>query len=246
MKSKLLLAISLFAVAYNATAYNVTIAAKDGFELSAEYQTASDESNKGVLMLHQCNADKEMYSGLAKSLSEQDIHSLALDFRGYGKSTTFDFSLKKMQDNATSREDYVGKVRKMRSEHWRTDVLAAYQYLVDKVGSDNISFIGASCGGVQSILLAKQFKPKSFTFFSSGMSKTIVEDFSQLNDIPALIIASVDDKFTFKSSNEIFLQAKNDETRLVSYKGDAHGKPLFEKDANLEKVMVEWFKQNLK
>lgn len=227
-------------------AEQIEIKAADGFILSANYEAAMQDSKKGVLMLHQCNADKTMYSDLAKSLGKANIHSLALDFRGYGESITDKFSREKMRASAKSKDDYYAQVRKVRSDYWEADVIAAYETLAAKVGSDNISFIGASCGGVESIKLAKKYNPKSFVFFSSGMNDDITTDFNQLSAIPALIIASQGDEYTFKSSNKIFLDAKNTKTRLLSYKGDGHGHPLFKQDTNLENIMVDWFVVNSK
>lgn len=223
-------------------AQKVNLNGADRFQLSAEYQAPDKQSNRGVLMLHQCNADKTMYADLQKSLKENGFHSLALDFRGYGESVDTTFSLANMRKKAANQQAYFSKVRKMRSEHWETDVVAAYQYLSEKTDGHNISFIGASCGGVQSIKLANKYKPESFTFFSSGMNENIMDEFSGLSDIPALIIAAVEDEYTFKSSNQIFLNAKNKHTRLISYKGRGHGVPLFKQDPDLEKVMVNWFK----
>lgn len=128
---------------------------------------------------------------------------------------------------------------------WPLDVNAAYKKLVEKVGRNNIAFIGASCGGEQGIKLAKKYQPKSFIFFSAPMNEATVADFAKLSHIPAMIIAAQGDIPTFKSSNEIFLTAKNKETRLFSYKGKGHGEPLFELDLNLDKVMITRLKQYL-
>ena len=246
MKFKLASSLSILLFSLNGLAENINIKAKDGFNLSASYIESSTKSSKGVLMLHQCNEDKNMYNNLAKSLAKQGIHSLAIDFRGYGESVDDKYSLKLMREKATSRENYTAGVREMRTEHWPSDTIAAYKTLKNKIGSDNISFIGASCGGVQSIILAKKHQPKSFTFFSSGMNDTVLSDFAKMSHIPALIIASQGDKYTFNSSNKVFLGAKSEQTKLLSYKGRGHGLPLFKQDPKLEGVMVDWFKLRAK
>ncbi|MBV1910997.1 MAG: alpha/beta fold hydrolase [Kangiellaceae bacterium] len=226
---------------FSVHAKEVTLKAEDGFVLSASYKSPQQPSKKGVLMLHQCNEEKGMYSELAELAASTGFHTLALDFRGYGKSVDDTYSLTKMRKKSLSRDDYFSNVRKMRGDHWPSDVKIAYQYLSKKVGGDNISFIGASCGGGQSLTLAKRFKPKSFTFFSSGMNDERIAQFVALSDTPALIIASQGDEYTFKSSKKIFDQAKNKQTRLHLYKGNGHGLPLFSQDQNLKNVMVDWF-----
>jgi len=244
LKALTILAVTLFSS--HIIADEIDLSAEDGFSISAVYNSPSSPSKKGVLMLHQCNSDKSMYNELGELASLQGFHTLAIDFRGYGQSTDNIYSLKKMKEAATNRDDYTKNVRAMRAEHWPSDVRVAYKFLSKKVGSDNISFIGASCGGGQALILAKKHKPKSFTFFSSGMNDKTTSDFNQISDIPALIVASVGDKYTFKSSNKIFLEAKNTKTRLISYKGNHHGHPLFQQDQNLKNVMVDWFKLNAK
>ena len=47
---------------------NVTITADDGFPLKAMWQSAG-KSGPGVLLLHQCNADRRIYDNLATMLS---------------------------------------------------------------------------------------------------------------------------------------------------------------------------------
>jgi len=225
-------------------AEKLTINTADKFNLVADYTTANIKSTKGVLMLHQCNADRTMYKGLAAKLAKNGIHSLALDYRGYGESVNGKYSLKKIKESATDEKDYWTKVDLIVEKFWKSDIQTAYKLLAEKTGSDDISFIGASCGGTQSILLAKKHKPRSFIFFSAGMSEKTISEFQEFSDIPALVIASVGDKYTFKSSNEIFLGAKNTNSRFISYKGKGHGKPLFQHDKNLENTMVEWFKGN--
>jgi len=240
----LLINLVLLLCTVNSFAEKVTINTTDKFNLIADYTVANEKSTRGVLMLHQCNADRTMYKGLAEKLANNGIHSLALDYRGYGESVNDKYSLQKIKQSATDEKDYWTKVDLIVAEFWQSDIQAAYQLLTEKTGSDDISFIGASCGGTQSIQLAKKHKPRSFTFFSAGMSEKTIADFQDLSDIPALVIASVGDKYTFKSSNTIFLGAKNMKSRLISYKGKGHGKPLFEHDKSLENTMIEWFKAN--
>jgi dienelactone hydrolase len=240
MKKQIICLISIFILSSNVSAERITLEAKDGFQLAANFVDAGATAKYGVLMLHQCNADKSMYSDLAKSLSKQGVSSLALDFRGFADSTTPTFSRKLLRENSKSREDYFNKVKEV-NKFWQGDVELAYSYLANKIGSDKISFIGASCGGYQAVKLAQKIKPESFVIFSSGMDEKGIAEFNNVSDIPALIIAAQGDEYTFNSSNKIFLSAKSPQTRLLAYKGNGHGHPLFKYDTNLESVMVDWF-----
>jgi dienelactone hydrolase len=232
---------SNFLASTTVLAESISIKAKDGFSLSAEYLKPKTSSKRGVLMLHQCNADKSMYSALAEKAAAKGFHTLALDFRGYGKSVDETYSMDKMEAKAGNRDELVAMVRKMRAEHWPSDVELAYQTLVDKVGSQNIAFIGASCGGGQAIILAEKQPPTSLSFFSSGMGEKGIERFVKLSDIPALFIAAQGDEFTFNSAKKAFEKAKSLKSKIQLYKGDGHGLPLFNQDPHLAGTMVDWF-----
>ena len=245
---KIILIVTLFLTALSVHAEKIQLEGKDGFKIYGDYTAAKIMTHKGVIMLHQCNAERSMYQGLAQSLAANNISSMSLDFRGFGDSVTNEISLKALREKATSRENYFEMTNKLGiGTHRIDDVEIAYQYLLGKLGDQaNISVIGASCGGAQALNLAKNHKMSSFIFFSSGMNERNSQLFHELSETPALIIAAQEDEFTFNSANEIFKGAKNDQSRLLLYKGAGHGLPLFKQDPNLENVMVEWFKLSLK
>jgi len=234
--------------AVNIQAEKINLKGLDGFALSGNYVAAASRSNKGVLMLHQCNADKSMYKDLAIQFATSGFSSMSLDFRGFGESTTEELSVMALRAKATSREHYFKMYNKLGlGTHRKDDVEIAYQYLRNKIGEKAvISVIGASCGGEQAVILAQKHKPASFIFFSSGMNEQTIGLFDKVSDVPALMIAAQDDEFTFKSLNKVFLEAKSDQSRILSYKGALHGKPLFKHDPELQNLMVQWFKQYTK
>ena len=134
-------------ISLSASANQIKIKSADGFELAADFVSANVDSksakvssNKRVLILHQCNADKSMYRDLTKKLADDGISSLALDFRLYGNSTNETFSFGGIEKRTNSNDAFRAEVRKIRTKHWPVDVESAYQYLVSKVASDNISF----------------------------------------------------------------------------------------------------------
>ncbi|PHS16864.1 MAG: alpha/beta hydrolase [Kangiella sp.] len=240
MKKKLVWLLAILFISLNVSAERVSLKASDGFQLAANFVDAGSNAKFGVLMLHQCNADKSMYSDLAKLLGEQNVTSLALDFRGFADSTTPTFSRKLLRKESKNRKEFMNKIKAV-NKFWQGDVELAYEYLADKIGSDNISIIGASCGGYQAVKFSQKIKPQSLVLFSSGLDEKGIASFNHISEIPALIIASQDDAYTFNSSNKIFLSAKSPKTRLLVYKGNGHGRPLFKHDPNLENIMVDWF-----
>lgn len=76
-----------------------------------------------VLLAHGAVFDKESWDALARRLSEAGLQVLAIDFRGYGRSTA-------------------GRSRRALHE----DVLGGIQFLHDQ-GAERVSVIGASMGG---------------------------------------------------------------------------------------------------
>lgn len=243
---KLFLLVTSIGLSLITQAEEINLKGLDGFNIYGDYTAATELTNKGVLMLHQCNSDRSMYVGLAKQLGNSGISSMSLDFRGYGDSVTDEFNIMALREKATSREHYFEMTGKFNiGKHRKDDVEIAYQYLLNKLGKGaKISFIGASCGGTQAVLLAQTHKPKSFIFFSSGMSQETKDLFSKVDDIPALMIAAQGDTGTFKSLQEIFSSAKSVHSQMLSYKGEGHGNPLLELDPYLETYMAQWFKQH--
>ena len=154
-------------MAFSSHAAEIKLQGRDGFNLYGDYTASARPVSKGVLMLHQCNDDRSMYLGLAKLLAANGISSMSLDFRGYGDSITEELSITAIRSKATSRKHYFVLLQALGlGKHRADDVEIAYQYLVEKLGKEaQVSFIGASCGGHQAVILAQKFKPLSFVFF---------------------------------------------------------------------------------
>lgn len=249
MKKTVIALVSLL-IAFSIQAKTIQMEGKDGFKIYGDYTAAqnktSNDYSKGVLMLHQCNADRSMYQGLAQSLAVKGISSMSLDFRGYGDSIVDGNTIAEIRKKATSRQDYSDRMKQAGiGMHRVDDVEIAYKYLIEKLGKNaDVSLIGASCGGAQAINLAEKHQVSSFVFFSSGMNKEYIKKFNKLSNIPALIIAAQEDEYTYKSSKQIFEAAKSNQSRLLLFKGSGHGRPLFKQDPNLENTMVNWFELN--
>jgi alpha-beta hydrolase superfamily lysophospholipase len=94
----------VFAATLSAERQDVTITADDGFPLKATWQS-SGKSGPGVLLLHQCNADRWIYDNLVAMLSAAGYNVVALDFRGFGESKNAQY-----KDLASSREKMPGDV----------------------------------------------------------------------------------------------------------------------------------------
>src|SRR5436309_13528690 len=79
------LVILLFAAAARAEQRQVGVTAGDGFALQGSYFPA-EKGGPGVLLLHQCNADRRIYDQLATMLNVAGYNVLTIDWRGFGGS----------------------------------------------------------------------------------------------------------------------------------------------------------------
>jgi alpha-beta hydrolase superfamily lysophospholipase len=74
-----------------------------------------------MLLLHQCNMDRNAWDGLARDLADAGIHVLAIDYRGYGESEHF-------TDMAQRRP--------VMEQKWPGDVDVAFAFLTAQKGVD--------------------------------------------------------------------------------------------------------------
>jgi len=240
----LLLLASYFTFAATSFAEEKTLTTNDGFNLKASFYQSNKESNRAVLLLHQCNYNRTMYNDIAILLSGQGIHALSFDFRGFGDSSNVEFNVDKVR--ALSKEERGNAWRKM-SSHWPSDVQLAYDYLKTKLPENAVvGVIGASCGGSQAITLAENNPVEVIGFFSSGQSvKNIARYKKTLGTKPTLIIASEDDKGTYESAQKIFKTTTNANSKFIAFKGEEHGYPLLDTDPQLASYIVAWLDQQL-
>jgi dienelactone hydrolase len=225
-------------------ANELTLTTDKGFALKASYYQSNKTSDRGVLLLHQCNYNRTMYNDIGQQLSDKGIHALSLDFRGFGESTTDEFSVEKVQ--ALPREERRAAWQKL-STHWPSDVQLAYNHLKSKMSDKGIvGVVGASCGGSQAITLAENNPVSLIGFFSSGQRDENITRYKKiLADKPTLIIASEKDTGTYESAQKLFTASTNTSSKFIAYKGSAHGYPLLDSDTQLASYMVSWLDSQL-
>lgn len=239
-----LISIVLLTFSVVSQANELTLTTNKGFELKANYYLSNKASDRAVLLLHQCNYNRTMYNNIGQQLSDQGIHALSLDFRGFGESANDEFNVESVQ--ALPREAR-GKAWRKMSSHWPSDVQLAYDYLKSKISDKGIiGVVGASCGGSQAITLAENNSIQVIGFFSSGQrDENILRYKKTLADKATLIIASEDDRSTYESAQKLFKATTNANSKFIAYKGSAHGYPLLDTDKQLASYMVAWLDSQL-
>lgn len=209
----------------------VTIPAGDDLDLVARIYPAATEG-PGVLLLHQCDREGPLtgYESLAAHLQARGVHVLMLDFRGYGES----------------RDDhFTGENWQEAQRHFVDDVEHAYSALVSQEGvnPDRIAIVGASCGGRFGIQLAKTHEGvQALAFMSCGLGRNVSDLMEGVRERPVFCVAAEDDPFgrAAASLREAFAASTHPDSRLIIYKGTAHGTPLFDQDPTLVTTMTDW------
>lgn len=241
---KLIITIALALISHSLSAEVVTLTAEDGFTLEADYY-AGESGQPAVLLLHQCNGDRSMYQAVGRELSQHGVHVLALDFRGYGGSVSKGVDIEEIRRQTSSREEYRKAAAPIR-EHWASDVNIAADFLRERIGEGGlIGAGGASCGGGQSVVLAGQRNISALMMFSSGISEEMSKQTTAFNEIPTLFIVAEEDDFSYRRSRDLFANAGHTQSRMITYKGGAHGSPLYKQDPTLVDTIVNWYRLQL-
>jgi dienelactone hydrolase len=132
-----------------------------------------------------------------------------------------------------------------------TDVERAWEFFISMpdVDGERIGVLGASCGGTQVLLLSTRHPEiRSAVFLSSSLpwiGEADIAGFEANRSVPLLAIAAEDDRGSADAARRLFASSTDPASRLVLYKGDAHGVPLFADDPHLAQLILGWFVKTL-
>lgn len=194
----------------------------DGFrEVSFEtvdggtiYANLYGEGDHAVVLAHGAIFDKESWHPLATAIMKKELQVLAIDFRGYGKSTS-----------GSSSEKYL-------------DVLAGMDFL-SKHGSKRVSLLGASMGGAATAQAVAKAKPGQVDKLILLAPARVTSPNKLQGD--KLFIVSKDERL-YSSVVSAHDKAPNPK-RLKVFEGDAHAQHLFKTrhGVALEKMILKFF-----
>ena len=218
------------------------IKTSDGVTLKGSYYAGS-APGPGILLLHQCNADRSVYDSLAADLAAEGFHVLAVDFRGFGQSGGDKPQMGPGLANATAQ--------KMMQEVWPNDVDSAYQFLISQPGTDakHTGALGASCGVNQAVQLARRHPEVSSLVLLSGATNTDgVQYLETHKGVPVLTAAADDDGGGGMSITMKGLAAFSGDpkSRMIHYDTGGHGAAMFAPHPELPQQIAAWFQQTLK
>ena len=123
---------------------DVSFTAADGFVLQGAFHSA-DKGGPGILLLHQCNADRRIYDQLAAMLNTAGYNVLAFDFRGFGGSKAGEYT-----DFTAERQRIIDRMP--------GDVDSALKFLTSQgtVNNRALGVVGGSCGVNQAVQASRR------------------------------------------------------------------------------------------
>lgn len=223
----------------------VKFAVDDDFSLSGNFYLG-DPLGAGVLLLHDCSHSSKSYSVLGELLAEQGINALAIDFRGYGESTSELFSHKIMKHKVKNIVSYQAEVAMLRS-YWEKDVLYAYNYLRSKIGNEQpISIVASGCAVNEAVQIADKMRVNSFVILSPIMDYMEKENYKNLIDIPAYFVSSAHHSDSFLTAQELFSWNGDSRSTTQVFKGVNQGHTLLSRNKFLAKNLATWLRGTMK
>ena len=228
-----LLAIVMVAPA-TAQSTDIDLNASDGVTLKATY-TSPGRPGPAMLLIHQCNMDRQSWTGITAELVSAGIHVLTLDLRGFGDSGGEGMS--------------GGFPTLLQKSAGDSDM--AFEYLATQSGVDRsrMGVGGASCGGmINADLAARKTEVKALMLLSSPPSEAAVKNMAGRPDLAVFAAATEDDPVTRGVADALrgaVAGSKHPHSTTKIYEGTEHGLPMFDKNADLEPALLAWLKTEL-
>ncbi len=212
----------------------VDLKASDGTKLSATYFDAG-KPGPGVLLLHQCNRDRNVWNSLAMKLTAAGINVLTVDNRGFGQSGG------EPHEKLTMQQE--GQIER---EKWPGDFDVAIGYLMSQPGvtRDTIGVGGASCGVNNSVQTARRHPEVKSLVLLSGPTNLQGRQFLRSStQLPVFFAVADDDEFagTVQTVEWLYSLTSNPGKKFVHYAKGGHGADMFPVHPELQGLIVDWY-----
>ena len=228
------LAVLLCASAARAEAVDVNFPAPDGFILRAAFHAAS-KGGPGILLLHQCNADRHVYDTLGAMLNAAGYNVLALDFRGFGASRAGQYT-----DFAAQRDNILQRMP--------GDVDAALTFLSSQptVNARALGIVAGSCGVNQAVQASRRHPEiRTLVLLSGGTDADGEAHVKGAAHMPVFGAASEEDTSAAAAIRKIVGLSVHADSRVEMFKNAGHAASMFDKEEELQPDIVIWFRANL-
>lgn len=213
---------------------DVTFAAADGFTLHGTFH-AAPKGGPGILLIHQCNADRRSYDQLALMLNNAGYNVLSFDFRGFGGSRGGEYT-----DFTSQRARVVEKMP--------GDVDAALQFLTAQktVIARALGVVGGSCGVNQAIQASRRHPDIRTLVLLSGSTNADSEAHIKGSpQLPIFGVASEEDGTAPASIRKIVGLSGHRDSQMTLLKNAGHAAEMLAKQEDLAADIVIWFRANL-
>ncbi len=212
----------------------VAFSAADGFTLKGTFYSTG-RGGPGILLLHQCNADRGIYDVLGTMLRTAGYNVLALDFRGFGGSKGGEYT------------DFASQRQKI-TELMPGDVDAALKFLTSQstVNPRALGVVAGSCGVNQAIQAARRHEQiRTLVLLSGGTDAEGEAHIKSAVNLPILGVASEEDTNAADSIKKTVGLSTHQSSRVEMLKDAGHAASMFEKQPELQADIVIWFRSNL-
>jgi dienelactone hydrolase len=224
----------LFAAAAHADERQVSVTAGDGFALQGSYYSA-EKGGPGILLLHQCNADRRIYDQLATMLNVAGYNVLTIDWRGFGGSRAGAFT------------DFRAQRQKIQ-EMMPGDADAALKFLSAQPTVINraIGVVGGSCGVNQAVHASRRHPEiRTLVLLSGGTDAQGEAHIKSSATLPIFGAASEEDTDAAAAIRKIVGLSAHPDSRVEIFTDAGHAATMFAKQPDLEADIVIWFRANL-
>lgn len=213
---------------------DATFTAADGFRLQGTFYSAP-KGGPGILLLHQCNADRRSYDQLALMLNNAGYNVLSFDFRGFGGSRAGAYT-----DFGVQRQAIVEKMP--------GDVDAAVKFLASQntVIARALGVVGGSCGVNQAIQASRRHPDiRTLVLLSGGTNAEGEAHIKGAAQLPIFGAASEEDGSAPASITKIVGLSPHRDSRVQMLKNAGHAAEMLAKQEDLGADIVIWFRANL-
>jgi esterase/lipase len=200
----------------------------------------------GVMVLHDCRADREKYKVLTQALADEGLHVLAIDFRGYGESIAKGYSHQEIKKQATDIVSYQSDLALLTS-YWPDDLLASYNFLRNKLDkSKGIAVIASGCANAYAINVAEKYQLKALVMINPDMSYNDKERYKNLIDVPSYFIGAGQHLASTKTALELFNWNGAKQSKIQMLKAEKGDSQLINSNKYLVADIANWLKFNLR
>jgi len=204
----------LFAAASHAQNKEVSFSAADGFALKGTFYPV-EKGGPGILVLHECNADRRGYDNLATMLSTAGYNVLTFDFRMDKTPGDVDSALRFLTSQSTVNPRALGVVG-------------------GSCGANQAVQAGRRHPEIRTLVLLSGGTDGDGETYIKGSPK-----------VPILGVASEEDTTAAAATRKAVGLSANPDSRVEMFKGAGHAASMFARQPDLEADIVIWFRYNL-